>query len=61
MTFYIKWLTDEPKYIVCSYLAYDKLGSELFGYLLMVPDRFCPDHQMYAIGDILQCPVTFRN
>jgi hypothetical protein len=51
VTIYVHWLSDEPKYLICSYRAARFLGSEAFGYLLVEPDKYCPDKHAYAVGD----------
>lgn len=50
MTLYIKYLSDNPVYLLCSYHASALLGKECLG-LLVWPDKYLLDHEAYAVGD----------
>lgn len=47
--FYLKYLTDDPDAVICSYLAHSKFGGEIMGFL-MYPHAYCENHIMYAVN-----------
>jgi hypothetical protein len=50
-TIYLKYLSDNPNTIICSYKLDNQLGGEFLG-LPLWPDRYCPEDWAYAINDI---------
>lgn len=43
-------LSDRPIYLVCSFATSRALAPRYLG-LLVVPDKHCPDDEVYFIGD----------
>lgn len=52
MTIFLKFLSDTPRYVICSFEASTYLGKELFGYLLVVPHAYCERQWAYAVDDL---------
>jgi hypothetical protein len=52
VTFYLKWLTDKPEFLLCSYRAYAALGPTLFGWLDLYPDPYCEEQWLYGMREL---------
>jgi hypothetical protein len=50
MTLYIKYLSDEPFYLLVSFEVHHKYGPEILG-MLTIPDRSMPSNWGYAMGE----------
>lgn len=50
-TYYLRWLSANPVYILCSPRTFTLLGPTLFGGIPLVANCWCPDSQLFGIGD----------